>query len=181
MQCGVCLACLLAAAWALVPRVMLPSCFLQAADSPALNKDASPHSEEQHREELIAACEEALGRRLPPAAEEAALPAAEQPVPAAADAAGTCALPLIVFNLFALEGFHLAEALGLPCLAASPCLVPYAPPAGFERRFQLQHPRLYQRLLAAGEGEGAPRNDALVGCKRGTGLWQQQQQLPWAI
>jgi len=60
---------------------------------------------------------------------------------------------LIIFNLFALEGFHIAEALGLPCLAASPCLVPYAPPPGYERRFQRQHPQLYQRLQEEGGGQ----------------------------
>lgn len=32
---------------------------------------------------------------------------------------------LIVFNLFALEGFHLAEHCGVPCMAAAPYVVPY--------------------------------------------------------
>ncbi len=53
---------------------------------------------------------------------------------------------LLVFNLFGLEGFHVAEALRVPCAAVSPCLVPSAPPAGFERRFWAAHPRLYRRL-----------------------------------
>ncbi|GAB4815972.1 hypothetical protein N2152v2_003018 [Parachlorella kessleri] len=58
---------------------------------------------------------------------------------------------LILFNLFALEGFHIAEALGVPCVAASPCLVPYAMPASFERSFQIAHPELYRSLQAAPE------------------------------
>ena len=59
---------------------------------------------------------------------------------------------LLVFNLFALEGFHIAEALAVPCAAVSPCLVPSAPPAGFERRLRAAHPRLYQRLKLSEPG-----------------------------
>jgi hypothetical protein len=58
----------------------------------------------------------------------------------------------LVFNLFALEGFHIAEALAVPCAAVSPCLVPSAPPAGFERRFRAAHPRLHRRLKCSGDG-----------------------------
>lgn len=64
---------------------------------------------------------------------------------------------LIVFNLFALEGFHLAEALGVPCLAVSPCLVPYSPPAAFARRFKKSSAALYQALQ-----EAAPGTDLIV-------------------
>ena len=59
---------------------------------------------------------------------------------------------LLVFNLFALEGFHVAEALRVPCAAVSPCLVPSAPPAGYERRFRTAHPRLYRRLQHGAPG-----------------------------
>ena len=58
----------------------------------------------------------------------------------------------IIFNLFALEGFHVAEALGLPCMALSPCLVPYTPPASFERRFKKSSPALYQALQDTATG-----------------------------
>jgi hypothetical protein len=30
---------------------------------------------------------------------------------------------LVVFNLFALEGYHIAEALGVACMAATPCVL----------------------------------------------------------
>lgn len=60
---------------------------------------------------------------------------------------------LIIFNLFALEGFHLAEALGVPCLAISPCLVPYSPPASFARRFRKSSATLYQALQGAKSGQ----------------------------
>lgn len=100
-------------------------------------------SEEQRREELISACAAALGRSLPPPGGGRS---GCQAVPVAA--AGRS---LLIFNLFALEAFHLAEALRIPSLAASPCLVPYAPPAGFEPRFRRAHPQLYQRLQAADE------------------------------
>jgi hypothetical protein len=53
---------------------------------------------------------------------------------------------LLVFNLFALEGAHLAEALGVPCAAAHPYPIPYACPAAFERRLATAHPRLHAAL-----------------------------------
>lgn len=60
---------------------------------------------------------------------------------------------LILCNLFSLEGFHLAEALGCCCIVASPCLVPYPAPVSFERRFRAAFPQLHHRLQAAGPGE----------------------------
>lgn len=56
----------------------------------------------------------------------------------------------IVHNLFALEAFHIAEALGVPSVAVSPCLVPYPPPASFRARFKASFPDLYTRLQHAG-------------------------------
>ena len=61
---------------------------------------------------------------------------------------------LVVINLFALEGWHIAEALGVPCVVASPTLVPYTPPSSFVRRFQRAYPGLYRRLLD--QEDGAP-------------------------
>ena len=58
----------------------------------------------------------------------------------------------IIFNLFALEGFHVAEALGLPCMALSPCLVPYTPPASFARRLKKTSPALHQALQDSATG-----------------------------
>ena len=59
---------------------------------------------------------------------------------------------LIIFNLFALEVLHLAEALGISCLAISPCLVPYAPATSFARRFSKTWPALYHALSNSPEG-----------------------------
>ncbi|GAQ87097.1 UDP-Glycosyltransferase superfamily protein [Klebsormidium nitens] len=53
---------------------------------------------------------------------------------------------MLVFNLFALEAYHIAERLGIPCSAASPYLIPYAPPAGFERTFRRRWPKLHTAL-----------------------------------
>jgi hypothetical protein len=39
----------------------------------------------------------------------------------------------IVHNFFALEGFHIAEALGCISIAASPCMTGYTPPTGYQR------------------------------------------------
>ena len=124
--------------------------------------------QEQQREQLIAACEAALGCTLPRL--DASAGPVGQPAAAAAPTAGqqqagspgdsgssgsgsggTCPR-LVIFSLFALEGFHIAEALGVPCLAASPCQPPYGPPPGFEARFERAHPQLYERLREARGG-----------------------------
>jgi hypothetical protein len=56
---------------------------------------------------------------------------------------------LLVFNLFALEAYHLAEALGSACAAAHPYAIPYSMPSTFEQQFQQQEPALYQQLQEA--------------------------------
>ena len=78
---------------------------------------------------------------------------------------------LLVFNLFALEGFHVAEELRVPCAAVSPCLVPSAPAAGFERRFRAQHPRLYQRLKRSTPG-GLPSRARIASTQCDSQRWQ---------
>lgn len=39
-----------------------------------------------------------------------------------------CKDALIIFNLFSLEGYHIADAFGVPCVCVSPHLVPYKAP-----------------------------------------------------
>ncbi|KAK9826609.1 hypothetical protein WJX74_005493 [Apatococcus lobatus] len=53
---------------------------------------------------------------------------------------------LIIHNLFALEAFHIAEALGVRSIAMSPTLMPQHPPASFQRRFERRLPLLYAEL-----------------------------------
>ncbi len=60
---------------------------------------------------------------------------------------------MIVHNLFALEAFHIAEALGVHSLVASPCLVPYGPPVAFERRFKAAFPSIFDVLSCAEPGK----------------------------
>ncbi|GBG81511.1 hypothetical protein CBR_g32500 [Chara braunii] len=60
---------------------------------------------------------------------------------------------LFVINMFALEGWHIAEKFRAPCIAASPYLIPYSAPASFERQFRKYHPHLYRRLKNAARGE----------------------------
>ncbi|KAL3700356.1 hypothetical protein R1sor_018378 [Riccia sorocarpa] len=60
---------------------------------------------------------------------------------------------LIIFNFFALEGWHLAELYRLPCAVAAPYVVPYSAPASFERQFRTVQPLLYRRLQRAQRGE----------------------------
>eukprot|EP00965_Chrysotila_dentata_P105835 3495925-Pleurochrysis_carterae.AAC.2 len=49
----------------------------------------------------------------------------------------------LVFNLFALGAWHVAEAFSKRAIAASPCLIPYEPAASFRESFRAAHPRLY--------------------------------------
>jgi hypothetical protein len=53
---------------------------------------------------------------------------------------------LIVFNLFALAAWHIAEYLRVPCIAVSPYAMPSSPPYWFEKRFKKMHRKLYTRL-----------------------------------
>lgn len=71
---------------------------------------------------------------------------------------------VLVGNLFALPVvFHLAERLGVPWLVASPCLVPYSAPPGFEQSFSQEMPELFDVLrrvepgVACGSGFGGGR------------------------
>uniref|UniRef100_A0A6S8JD36 Erythromycin biosynthesis protein CIII-like C-terminal domain-containing protein n=1 Tax=Dunaliella tertiolecta TaxID=3047 RepID=A0A6S8JD36_DUNTE len=53
----------------------------------------------------------------------------------------------IIFNLFALESFSIAEALGgVPCVAAAPYQIPYRCPSGFARGLAHQWPGIYRLL-----------------------------------
>ena len=73
---------------------------------------------------------------------------------AAVQASARCGF--VVFNLFALGAWHIAEARGVAAVAASPCLIPYTPPAAFEEAFRSELPRLHAALVAA-KGDGAVR------------------------
>ena len=64
-------------------------------------------------------------------------------------ALATRRLGLVVFNLFSLGAWHIAEAFGVCSVALSPCLVPYEPPGGFAEAFRGAHPELHAALHAA--------------------------------
>jgi hypothetical protein len=53
---------------------------------------------------------------------------------------------LLLFNLFALECYSIAETLQVPCCVVQPYLVPYSMPSGFQRRFQRAAPGLAHLL-----------------------------------
>lgn len=61
---------------------------------------------------------------------------------------------LIVYNLFALEGFSLAEKLGTKSVAVSPFLVARPPPTRFAEQLQAVYPALHAHLCAAEEVDG---------------------------
>ena len=50
----------------------------------------------------------------------------------------------VIINLFAMEGWHLAELYRVPCAVLAPYVVPYSAPSSFERRFRATHPLLYR-------------------------------------
>ena len=81
-------------------------------------------------EDIVRVCECAFGRNVGQKATEM-------------DEADAC---LVVHNLFAWEFFHVAEALAIPSMAISPCLIAYGPPAGLKSFINERHPAL-ARLL----------------------------------
>lgn len=154
----------------------------KAGEDDSVQQGAADTEQERQREELIEACCAALGCAVPThaggfeAAQAAAADAAhEEQRGASSRRSPSCQTlqpqplqRLIVFNLFALgEGFSIAEALGVPCLAASPCLVPYAAPSSLRESFQSEHPQLFERLQAAAASAGVA-----------AGSEQQQQAQP---
>lgn len=59
---------------------------------------------------------------------------------------------LIVFNLFALAGWHIAESLSVPSVALSPYLFASSPPHWFKSCFRNERPQLYKLLRQAPVG-----------------------------
>lgn len=55
----------------------------------------------------------------------------------------------IVINLFALEGWSLAELFQVRCVVAAPYVVPYSAPSSFEHRFRQELPLLYKYFQEA--------------------------------
>ena len=53
---------------------------------------------------------------------------------------------LLVFNPFALWGYHVAELLQIPCIVAAGYHIPTSHPHWFERRFRRAYPALYTAL-----------------------------------
>ena len=110
------------------------------------------HSEPAAREECVRAVAHAF-------AEERADDAAAALPPLAS--AATCAragttrrsqppnAALLVCNLFALEAWHIAERLRLPCVVAAPYVVPYAMPPAFAALLRAELPSVCAALRSA--------------------------------
>ena len=58
----------------------------------------------------------------------------------------------VVFNLFSLGAWHLADKYRIPSVCLSPCVIPYEHPASFEARFVDAHPDLHAMLSTAPAG-----------------------------
>ena len=59
----------------------------------------------------------------------------------------------LVFDLFALEGVHLADVLGLPCAVVQAYPLPTGAPRGWPRALAARQPELSRRLSAAESGD----------------------------
>ena len=93
-------------------------------------------SEHQHRAECVDFLKDALGCRAGHQGGEST----EDADGVVKEEASEC---LVVINLFAVEGFHIAEALGVPCAIVSPCHIPYDAPRDVVRDIKLGYPGLY--------------------------------------
>lgn len=94
-------------------------------------------SEHQHRAECTDFLEDALGCRAGHQGGEGTEAGDRETF---VEEASEC---LVVINLFAVEGFHIAEALGVPCAIVSPCHIPYDAPRNVVRDIKLGYPGLY--------------------------------------
>jgi FkbM family methyltransferase len=94
-------------------------------------------SEHQHRAECVDFLEDALGCRAGHQGGESTEAADGETF---VEEASEC---LVVINLFAVEGFHIAEALGVPCAIVSPCHIPYDAPRNVVRDIKQGYPGLY--------------------------------------
>ncbi len=120
-----------------------------------LQDDSSDNiQEEQPQQEptedwdaVLRACGNALGCSTPRATRA---DDGSRPIPSAKCLGHVISNALVIFNLFALEAFHISEALQVPCVAAAPYAIPYTMPASFRRRFAAIHPTLYKALQGAG-------------------------------
>ncbi|CAM9667318.1 unnamed protein product [Choristocarpus tenellus] len=70
---------------------------------------------------------------------------------------------LVIFNLFALEGFHIAEAMEVPCMVCQPYLIPTPMPCSFTHRMRRAYPHLFRQLLKGGR---SPLPESLTGGPR---------------
>ncbi len=123
-----------------------------------------------------AACDAAEGSSPPPGdTHPPPRQAGEQPLRA-----------MVLFNLFALEAYHVAEALQLPCAVAAPYTMPYSCPSAFIRSFATELPELHAALVAAQQhqrheqvaGSGTITSTAGGGCSMG-GESAGSSSAPW--
>lgn len=61
---------------------------------------------------------------------------------------------LVAHNLFALDAVHICEAMGWPCVALSPYVMPSRPPLGFNAWLQEVYPDFWRRLRCTLPAEG---------------------------
>ena len=80
---------------------------------------------------------------LPRSADAARLWSADQGEACLAAARGADGL---AFNLFALEGVHLADLLKLPCVVVQGYALPGSPPSGWREALEARQPALFRRL-----------------------------------
>ncbi|CAM9552545.1 unnamed protein product [Scytosiphon promiscuus] len=91
---------------------------------------------------------------------------------------------LIVFNMFALEGYHISEAFNIPSVVCHPYLTSTAMPCAFPRRMRRVYPRLFRRLkvgATAVAGSTEVDEGAVTRGKHGEEAWSHVEHWMWPL
>jgi UDP:flavonoid glycosyltransferase YjiC (YdhE family) len=97
---------------------------------------------------------------------------------------------VIVFNLFSLEGFLVAELLQLPCIVVQPYLIPTPMPAAVSGYIRRTRPALYTHLhqqpaattaTAATAATAAPSAAAAAALQSGSVQWRDVEHWMWPL
>ncbi|CAM9436501.1 unnamed protein product, partial [Hapterophycus canaliculatus] len=87
---------------------------------------------------------------------------------------------LVVFNMFALEGYHIADAFNVPSVVCHPYLTATAMPSAFPRRMRRVYPSLFRRLTTVGPS-AARKSEAETRREHGEDAWSHVEHWMWPL